>query len=107
MSSGTEGSKVLGSSEDPGSVSYSRASQLLRGCSPLMNSHSGCRVLAAFGTSALSSGIMGFALPWLTLLLGGGASLVALIIAAEEATMVLLLIPAGIWADRVARRWLL
>jgi len=49
---------------------------------------------------------MGFALPWLTLLLGGSASLVALLIAAEEVTMVLLLIPAGIWADRVARRWL-
>ena len=50
---------------------------------------------------------MGFAVPWLTLLLGGSPTLVALIVAAEEASMVLLLIPAGIWADRVARRRLL
>jgi len=91
---------------DSGDSGGSVIERLLRGCSPLMSSHSGRRVLAAYGTSTLSSGIMGFALPWLTLLLGGGASLVALIIAAEEATMVLLLIPAGIWADRVARRWL-
>src|ERR1035437_7703393 len=93
------------SSEYP--ATHSWAIRLLCGWSPLARSHSGGMVLAAFVTSAVSSGLMGFALPWLTLLLGGSASLVALLSAAQVATSLLLLIPAGIWADRVARRRLL
>lgn len=75
--------------------------------SPLLHTQNGRLLLTTFAGSSINIGIIGFALPWLTLQLGGSVSLVAFIGAIEGAVEILLMLPAGIWADRRSRQHLL
>jgi hypothetical protein len=57
--------------------------------------------------SAAGDAVGGIAFVFAVLELGGSASDLALVLAAGTLTRVLLLVVAGVWADRVARHWLM